>query len=144
MIPERHEAADHEGTFCVLFTTTDYSNPSIVSHYWPTVLKTRDVLLFFFDDASATDKIALLQVKKTIPGEYFVGIKDEHFGATWKQGQHVRLLHGGATQPVHTVVRDAPVPKVRKGTQCYWSSGQWVKRTKTGKPESIDPLGVQS
>lgn len=142
MTPTLFEAADHDGTFCIRFTTTDYCNPSIVTHYWPTLVQTRDVLRFFFDDGDAAEKLALIHVKQSRPGEYYIGIKEDYFGAPWKAGQHVLLTNGGATQPIHTVTREAPPPKLRKGTQCYWSGGNWFKRTKTGKPETINPLTV--
>lgn len=142
MCPERFSVADVDGVFCIKYTTTDYSNPSIITHYWPTRLFTRDVLSFFFDDANNASNLTKLHVSKALPGEYFIGTKGNHFGAPWKQGQHVRLIDGGATQPIQTDVKDAPTPKLRKGTDCYWSGGRWVKRTKTGKPENIDPLTV--
>lgn len=142
MIPEHFSVADVDGVFCIKYTTTDYSNPSIITHYWPTKLSTRDVLKFFFDDANDVGKLTTLHISKALPGEYFIGTKDNHNGAPWKQGQHVRLINGGLTQPIRTDVKDAPAPKVRKGTQCYWSGGQWCKRTKTGKPEQINPLTV--
>lgn len=138
---ERISLADVEGTLCIKYTTTDYSNPVIVTHYWPTVLKTRDVLYFFFEDRDNAANLATMHAKRTMPGEYYIGTKETYPGAPWKQGKHVRLTDGGATQPVKTETTEAKQPKVRKGTMLYWSSGYWVKHTSKGV-EKIDPLGV--
>ena len=141
MTPLRYSLADVDGTLCVRCETSDYVNPSIVTHYWPTTIRTRDAMRFYFDSASAdVALLATLTAKQSIPGEYFIGIKDAYSGI-WRAGQHVRLIDGPRTLPVKTDVVDAPTPKVRKGTDVYWSSGCWVKRTKT-KTEQIDPLTV--
>lgn len=140
MIPEKVECADVDGVFCIKFTTTDFCNPVIVSHYWPTCHSTRDVLKWFFEDASAIARLPELCAKRTIPGEFFVGIKQTGLNAPWQQGQHMRLLDGAHTQPIKTDKQDAIAPKARKGTQMYWSNGAWTKRTRTGKPERINPL----
>lgn len=142
MATERFAVADVDGTLCVKYTTTDYSNPSIVTHYWPTVARTYDAVRHFFDDEDvrpAADKLAELHVVQSRPGEYFIGTKQTGFGAPWKRGQHVRLVDGSITTPVKTDVTDAIAPKVRKGVMLYWSGGYWVKHTSKGVVK-IDPL----
>lgn len=142
MTPERFDCADVDGVFCIRFTTTDWQNPTIVTHYWPTVCRTYDVLRHFFDGVAPESRAACigkLTCRRSMPGEYFVGIKAD-YGATWQSGKHIRLLDGGHTQPVRTETREAIMPKVRKGIMVYWSGGAWVKHTKTRKPERICPL----
>ena len=133
MTPDKYECADVDGTFCIKHLTTDYNDPNIVVHYWPTALRTVDVLHHFFD---CRDKnlVRDLTAAETFPGEYLVKARDG-------QGRYIGLVNGGRTRPIKTDVVPARVPKVRNGISCYWSGGVWVKHLKSGIV-NIDPLTV--
>jgi hypothetical protein len=132
---ETLKLTDVDGTLCVCSEAPDYCEPRAIANHWPTVAKTRDALSLF-----DVDDVAKLECSRTMPGEYFVGVKNKPgFGAIWVRGQHVRLVDGGATMPIKTDIRELAPPKTRKGTLIYWSAGAWIKRTSKGV-EKINPL----
>lgn len=148
MHPDRYTAADHAGTFCIAWTTTSSVDPEIVTNLWPTKLMTYDVIRYYFDHLETADRaeehwpklLAGLTVVRTMPGEYFVGIKDQP-ASCWRIGRHIALADGGRTLPISVTVQVAQPPKVRKGVTIYWESGMWTKRLKSGRVR-INPLEV--
>ncbi len=143
MVPDRFEAADIDGGLCVKWTTTDYSQPTIVVNYWPTAAKTLDFLRWLTQEegswvrANWDSLLASVAVSRSRPGEYYFGRKLH--GGAWQSGMHLSLVDGSATRSIKTETFPAPPPKVKKGVLVYWSGGCWVKHLKSGT-QKIDPL----
>jgi hypothetical protein len=132
MSPERWYVSDVDGTLCIAWESTDYCEPTIVTNHWPTKISTREALRFF-DVAD----LSTLECRQTMPGEYYVGTRQDATPTLWRQGQHLQLTEGARTQSIRTDKREAPRPKTR--CECYWSDGQWIVR-KAKKNERVNPL----
>lgn len=136
---DRLSVADIDGMLCVRSESASFAEPVMVANYWPTAVRTHDLLRH-----CQVDSVAQLACVRTHPGEFFVGVRTgAGFGGGWVSGQHIRLPDGGYTVPVRSESRPAPAPKARKGTTVFWDGcrGAWVKRTR-GKTQVIDPMTV--
>ena len=131
MTPLKYFAADVDGVLCVACEVPDYSEPKIVTNFWPTKTTTK-FILDLFDGLT----LAELTVTRSTPGEYFIGERYAD-SPVWRFGRHVELLDMAYTQPVKTTSRPAAPPKTR--CRHYWSSGGWTVH-RGRKVERLSPL----
>lgn len=123
MMVEKFTLELHEGTPCVAYSTTDYSKPLVVTHYWPLSREKRHKASWE----------ALGYVFGTILESVSMGsgLFRDRAGWSW-QKKNYDLIDGSTTKSIHRTSEDAVRPKgMRK--DAAWEDGRWVRRLQRGR-----------
>lgn len=112
---EKHTLADIDGRAHIACETSDYSKPELITHHWPTNVRTADVL----DYLGVTDLDAI-QIRKSLPGEYYVTD-----GKPFSRSLYLSLVDGGRTESVKMTTR--PYPRPKRARQAEYRDGRWYK-----------------
>lgn len=120
---------DLDGQIIVIETTSDWNNPILRDTYWPTKIRTRDLLYFYDDIQNLNGLVESATVSKTLPYEFTIKFPQSH-PESWRTLQRIELEHGNDTRPVKTEEREYKRP--RGTSRVEYIDGHWFKYLKSG------------
>jgi len=125
-----YRLANVNGLICIVETTSDFNQPILHDHYWPTSRSTRDFLWFENDRTQFDAILAGATVRRLYGGMYQVDLDSKVLAPVNGSRQELCMQNGGQTQAVK--VESRPYPKPRTNAACEYYDGYWRKNLKSG------------
>lgn len=123
----QYRLAIHNGNICIAATTSDFNEPVLREHFYPTTISAYSFCTFFFgmehNDERAADKLATVSVRQVFPGTY-------DYTVPGYNRREVTLPNGSRELPVKNETREYPKPRTKCQTE--YRDGHWHKCLKSG------------
>ena len=124
-----YRLCDLDGQIIVIETTSDWHQPILRDTYWPTTIRTRDLLYFYDDPKNLGGLIDAAVVSKTLPYEFRITFPSNH-PDSWRTTPRIELEHGRDTRPIKTEEREYKRPRGK--AKAEYLDGFWHKSLKSG------------
>ena len=121
---------DLDGDLVLVETTSDWSEPRFIDTYWPTNLRTRDLITHEDDRSKWSEILKTARLTNLYGYRYRVDVPWSMGYVNLDYSREIWIPDGGKAKSIKVEFRPYPPPKTRVPVK--YEDGKWWKNLKSG------------